>query len=65
MPRGLRWIPPGQPVEITTRTLESRMLLPMTPQFRRQVVGTLARAAEKYRVRIHAVVMLSNHHHHS
>ena len=63
MPRGLRWIPPGEPVEITTRTLESRLILPMTPTFRRQAVGTLARAAKMYRVRIHAVVMLSNHYH--
>ena len=63
MSRGLRWIPPGEPVEITTRTLESRRMLPMTPTFRRQAVGTLARAAKMYRVRIHAVVMLSNHYH--
>ena len=63
MSRGLRWILPGEPVEITTRTMESRMMLPMTPQFRRQAVGTIARAAEKYKVRVHAVVMLNTHYH--
>ena len=63
MSRGLRWILPGEPVEITTRTMESRMLLPMTPEFRRQVVGTIARAAEAHKVRVHAVVMLSTHWH--
>ena len=63
MSRGLRWILPGEPVEITTRTLESRMLLPMTPEFRRQAVGTIARAAETHQVRLHAVVMLNTHWH--
>ena len=63
MSRGLRWIPPGEPVEITTRTLESRMLLPMTPEFRRQAIGTIARAAETHQVRLHAVVMLNTHWH--
>ena len=58
MPRGLSWIPPGEPVEITTRTLESRRMLLVTPQFRCQAIGTLARAAERYRVRIHAVLKL-------
>ena len=63
MPRALRWIPPGEPVEVTTRTLESRLMLPMTPKFRRRAVGTIARAAEKYSVKVHAVVMLNNHWH--
>ena len=35
------------------------MPLPMTPQFRRQVAGTLARAAEMHQVRIHAVLISS------
>lgn len=63
MPRALRWIPPGEPVEVMTRTLESRRMLPMTPEFRRRSAGTLARAAEKYDVQVHAVVMLASHYH--
>ena len=63
MPRGPRHLPPGWSVEITTRTTCGFFLLPATAHFARIFVGILARAQEKYPVRVHAVVALSNHYH--
>lgn len=63
MPRGPRHLPPGWSVEITTRTTCGFFLLPPTAHFARIFVGILARAQEKYPVRIHAVVAVSNHYH--
>ncbi len=61
--RKLRYFPPDTLVEVTTRTLQSRFLLPPTRQFARIVVGILARAQEKAPLRIHAVGGLSGHMH--
>ncbi|MEE8524523.1 MAG: transposase [Thermoanaerobaculia bacterium] len=63
MCRKLRYFPPGTLVEVTTRTLQSRFLLPPTRQFARTVVGILARAQERAPIRIHAVAGLSGHMH--
>ncbi len=63
MSRKLRYFPPDSLVEITTRTLQSRYLLPPTKHFARIVVGILARAQERAPIRIHAVGGLSSHMH--
>ncbi len=63
MPRDPRYLPPGWSVEITTRTICGFYLLPATSQFARIFAGVLARAQEKYPVRIHAAVALRNHYH--
>ena len=63
MPRGPRYLPPGWSAEITTRTINGFFLLPVTPQFARIFGGVLARAQEKYPVRVHAAVATSSHYH--
>ncbi len=63
MPRDPRYLPPGWSVEVTTRTICGFYLLPATPYFARIMAGVLARAQEKYPVRIHAAVAASNHYH--
>ncbi len=61
MPRDPRGCPPGWSVEVTTRTICGFYLLPATPHFARVMVGILARAQEKYPVKVHAAVAASNH----
>jgi putative transposase len=64
MGRKLRYVPPGGAlVEVTTRTLQGRLLLRPDAALNELVVGVLARARERYPVRIHALVFLSNHYH--
>ncbi len=63
MPRGPRYLPPGWSVEVTTRTTCGFYLLPANPQFARTIVGILAKAQEKYPVKVHAAVASSNHYH--
>ena len=63
MPRGPRYLPPGWSVEVTTRTICGFCLLPANSQFARIMVGILARAQEKYPVKIHAAIAASNHYH--
>jgi REP element-mobilizing transposase RayT len=61
--RRIRYFPPDSLVEVTTRTLQSRFLLPPTRQFARTVVGILAKAQERAPIRIHAIGGLSGHMH--
>lgn len=62
--RPLRHVPPGGAwFEITTRTLQSRYLIPHGPLFRCIFVGILARAKELYPVEICAFGGLANHVH--
>ncbi len=63
MPRDPRYLPPGWSVEVTTRTICGFYLLPATSHFARVMVGILARAQEKYPVKVHAAVAASNHYH--
>ena len=63
MPRGLRYIPLGWSVEITTSTICGFFLLPATAQFSRIFVGVLGRAQKKFPVKIHAAVAVSSHYH--
>jgi REP element-mobilizing transposase RayT len=63
MPRRLRFVLPGQPVEITQRTFQGRFLLKPSPEMNRVVQGVLGRAVRKYRMILHAFTFLSNHYH--
>lgn len=62
--RPLRHVPPeGAWFEVTTRTLQSRSLIPTGDHFRSIAVGILARARERYPVEIYAFGGLSSHLH--
>ena len=60
----LRWYLPGVVYEVTSRTIQERLLLLPTERARDLINGVLARALELYPlVFIHAYVFLSNHYH--
>src|SRR5215217_8598201 len=64
MARLLRFIPDNASlVEVTTRTIQSRLLLTPTPQLNRIIIGALARAGRRYKVGVVAFAFLSNHFH--
>lgn len=64
MPRLLRFIPEGGAlVEVTTRTLQGRLLLTPKPLLNRIIVGALARTSQRYGVGIVAAAFVSNHYH--
>ncbi len=64
MPRRLRFIPPeGSVVEITTRTVQGRLLLRPSPVLNKLILGVLGRAQRLYGVEVHAFVFMSNHYH--
>lgn len=64
MPRRLRFIPPeGSVVEVTTRTLQGRLILRPSPQLNTLILGVLGRAQRIYRVPIHDFIFMSNHYH--
>jgi REP element-mobilizing transposase RayT len=63
MARRLRFIPPGSLVEVTSRTVQGRLLMRPSPLVTELTLGVLARAARLYPVEIHAFCFLSNHFH--
>ncbi|MCP4200882.1 MAG: hypothetical protein GY769_03005 [bacterium] len=64
MPRRLRFIPPeGSVVEVTTRTIQGRLLLRPSPQLNSLILGVLGRAQRVYGVKIHDFIFMSNHYH--
>jgi REP element-mobilizing transposase RayT len=64
MSRHLRFIPEeGALVEVTCRTLHSRLLLRPSPRLNQIILGTLARAKQRYGVRVCFFVCASNHLH--
>jgi REP element-mobilizing transposase RayT len=64
MSRKLRFIPPqGALVEVTCRTLQSRLLLCPKGHLNSIVIGILARAARLYEVEVCVCAFLSNHYH--
>jgi REP element-mobilizing transposase RayT len=64
MARLLRFIPDNASlVEVTTRTIQSRLLLTPTPQLNRIIIGALARASHRYEVGVVAFSFLANHFH--
>lgn len=64
MPRTLRFVPtPGTLVEVTTRTVQGRLLLQPTSAVNDAVVGVLGRAQRIYGMVVHFAAVLSNHYH--
>jgi REP element-mobilizing transposase RayT len=64
MARLLRFLPDNASlVEVTTRTIQSRLLLTPTPQLNRIIIGALARAGRRYEVGVVAFSFLANHFH--
>jgi len=63
MPRPLRFIPENSPVEITTRTLQGRLLLRPSPELTDLILGIIGKAQALYGMTIHAFVFLSTHAH--
>jgi hypothetical protein len=54
MPRRLRYVPAGHPVEITQRIFQGRFLLRPARAVNQVVYGVLGRAVRKYQMAIHA-----------
>ena len=64
MPRSVRFVPrPGCLVEVTTRTIQSRLLLLPTLPVNQAIVGVLGRAQKMHDMVVHSAVFLSNHYH--
>src|ERR1017187_8355150 len=63
MPRPLRFIPEKSLVEITTRTLQGRLLLRPSPELTDLILGVIGKAQTLYGMTIHAFVFLSTHAH--
>ena len=63
MPRPLRFIPEHSLVEITTRTLQGRLLLKPSPELTDIILGIIGKAQALYSMTIHAFVFLSTHAH--
>jgi REP element-mobilizing transposase RayT len=61
--RRLRFVPEGCLLEITCRTVQSRLLLRPSPNLNRIILGILGRAQRLYGLPIHAFVFMSNHYH--
>ena len=63
MSRPLRFIPEEALVEITTRTLQGRLLLKPSPELTDLILGVIGKAQTLYSMTIHAFVFLSTHAH--
>jgi hypothetical protein len=63
MPRPLRFVPELSLVEITTRTLQGRLLLKPSPELTDVILGVIGKAQALYSMTIHAFVFLSTHAH--
>lgn len=61
MGHALRWFLPDTVYEITTRTIQGRMLLRPSEKLRRRIIGILARGQNLYDVKIYDFAVLSNH----
>lgn len=55
--------PLGPLIEVTTRTMQGRLLLRPSPALREIIIGILARSARMYKVSVVGFVYLSNHFH--
>ncbi|MGE0641437.1 MAG: transposase [Thermoanaerobaculia bacterium] len=63
MSRRLRFLPPGSLVEVTSRTLQGRLLLQPNSRIADLCRGVLARAVRLYPIEVHAFAFLGNHYH--
>ena len=59
MPRPLRFVPSGSPVEITTRTIQGRLLLRPSPELTDIILGVIGKAQNLYEMTIHTFVVVS------
>jgi hypothetical protein len=59
--RPIRFIPSGALVEVTTRTIQGRLLLRPSNELNEILLGILGRALSLYPVLLHAFVFASNH----
>ena len=63
MPRPLRFVPENSLVEVTTRTLQGRLLLKPSPELTDIILGIIGKAQALYGMAIHAFVFMSTHAH--
>jgi hypothetical protein len=63
MSRPLRFIPGHALVEVTTRTIQGRLLLRPSPELTDIILGIIGKAQALYGMTIHAFVFLSTHAH--
>ena len=63
MGRPLRFIPDGKLVEVTTRTIQSRLLLRPSKRLNELILGVIGRALFLYDVELIAFAAMSNHIH--
>ncbi len=63
MARPIRNFEPGTTLEITSRTIQSRLLLKPSKMVTLIILGVLGRATAMYGIDLHAFVFLSNHFH--
>jgi hypothetical protein len=63
MARPLRFIPERSLVEVTTRTIQGRLLLKPSPELNDLVLGVIGKAQHLYAMSVHAFVVASNHAH--
>jgi hypothetical protein len=63
MARPLRFIPENSLVEVTTRTLQGRLLLRPSPELTGIILGIIGKAQALYGMTIHAFVFMSTHAH--
>ena len=63
MSRPLRFLPANSIVEITTRTLQGRLLLKPSPELNDLILGVIGKAQHDYKMVLQAFVVASNHAH--
>ncbi len=63
MARLLRFIPVGCLVEVTTRTIQGRLLLKPSPELNDIVLGVIGKSQDLYRMVVHGFAVASNHCH--
>jgi hypothetical protein len=63
MPRPLRFVPEHSLVEVTTRTIQGRLLLRPSAELTDLILGVIGKAQALYGMSIHAFVFLSTHAH--
>jgi REP element-mobilizing transposase RayT len=56
-------VPADALVEITTRTIQGRLLLKPSPELTEIILGIIGKAQDLYEMSIHAFVVISNHAH--
>ena len=63
MARPLRFVPADALVEVTTRTIQGRLLLKPSPELTDIILGGIGKAQGLYGMAIHAFVLVSTHAH--